>query len=162
MLREFTMFLQVGHLNFLHVNVLHNGHVFMHFPQRIINNNSVAPESEDSFARSPCLLPLVRILSHFNPLTPSPQPISVKFILIPYFHLRLGLANGLFPSGFPTKTLYTFSLLSHVCHMSRPLHFPWFDVSNDIWGWVQIMKFLIVQLLRFSCYVILLQFKCSP
>ena len=33
--------------------------------------------------------------------------ISLRSILILSFHLRLGIANGLFPSGSPTKTLYT-------------------------------------------------------
>ena len=36
-----------------------------------------------------------------------PHPTSWKFILILSTHLRLGLPSGLFPSGFPTKTLYT-------------------------------------------------------
>ena len=36
-----------------------------------------------------------------------PHPTSWRSILILYFHLCLGLASGLFPSGFPTKTLYT-------------------------------------------------------
>ena len=36
-----------------------------------------------------------------------PHPTSWRSILILYTHLRLGLPNGLFPSGFPTKTLYT-------------------------------------------------------
>jgi hypothetical protein len=30
--------------------------------------------------------------------------------------------------------------------MPRPPHSPWLDLPNDIWEWVQIMKFLIVQL----------------
>jgi hypothetical protein len=30
--------------------------------------------------------------------------------------------------------------------MPRPPHSPWLDLPNDIWGWVQIMNFLIVQL----------------
>ena len=36
-----------------------------------------------------------------------PHPTSWRSILILPFHLRLGLPSGLFPSGFPIKTLYT-------------------------------------------------------
>ena len=35
-----------------------------------------------------------------------PHPTSWRSILILSTHLRLGLPGGLFPSGFPTKTLY--------------------------------------------------------
>ena len=35
-----------------------------------------------------------------------PQPTSWISILILSTHLRLGLPSGLFPSGFPTRTLY--------------------------------------------------------
>ena len=48
----------------------------------------------------------IPILSQIDPLH-SPHPTSRRFILILSSHLRLGLPSGLFPSGFPTKTLYT-------------------------------------------------------
>ena len=36
-----------------------------------------------------------------------PHPTSWRSILILFYHLRLGLPSGLFPSGCPTKTLRT-------------------------------------------------------
>ena len=36
-----------------------------------------------------------------------PHPTAWRSILLLYTHLCLGLPSGLFPSGFPTKTLYT-------------------------------------------------------
>ena len=47
-----------------------------------------------------------------------PHPTSRRSILILSTHLHLGLPSGLFPSGFPTKTLYTPPLLTHTRHMS--------------------------------------------
>ena len=42
-----------------------------------------------------------------------PHPTSWRSVLILSSHLRLGLPNGLFLSGFPTKTVYT-TLLSTI------------------------------------------------
>ena len=49
-----------------------------------------------------------------------PQPTSWRSILILSTHLSLGLASGLFPSVFPTKTLYT--PLSSPIHATCPAH----------------------------------------
>ena len=47
-------------------------------------------------------------LSWASPIQSSyPNPTSWRSILILSSHLRLGLPSGLFPSGFPTSTLYT-------------------------------------------------------
>jgi hypothetical protein len=42
--------------------------------------------------------------------SPPSHPISLRSILILSTHLRLGLPNGLLPSGFPTNILYAFLL----------------------------------------------------
>ena len=54
-----------------------------------------------------------------------PHPTSWRSIIILSTHLRLGLPSGLFPSSFPTKTLYT-PLSSPICatcpaHLSSSL-----------------------------------------
>jgi hypothetical protein len=49
--------------------------------------------------------------------------------------------------------LYTFSPLSHACHMPCPPHLPRLGMPN-ICGRVQIMKLLAVQLSPLSCYLI--------
>ena len=51
--------------------------------------------------------PPVPILSQLDPVHIPPHPNYWRSILILHSHLRLGLLSGLFPSGFPTKTLYT-------------------------------------------------------
>jgi hypothetical protein len=53
---------------------------------------------------------------HSDPILPSTPRSSV-------WSLSFGLSH---------QNLVQLSLLSHACHMSRPPHSPWFDLSNYI------------------------------
>ena len=63
-----------------------------------------------------------------------PHPTSWRSILILSTRLRLGLHSGLFPSGFPTKTLYTPSP-----HPYAPLVQPisFFSILSPAQYWVR-------------------------
>jgi len=63
--------------------------------------------------------PTVSILGPPNPVH-IPTSYLLKSILILSTHLRLGLPRGLFPSGFPTKTLHT--PLSSTIRATYPTH----------------------------------------
>jgi len=62
--------------------------------------------------------------------SPCPHPTSWRSILILSSHLCLGLPSGLFPSGFPTKTLYI-SLLYSI-HATCPTHLILLDLITWI------------------------------
>ena len=62
------------------------------------------PEGSSPYSQSARHLSLSWANSNQSPQHP---PTSWRSILILSSHLRLGLPNGLFPSGFPTRTLYT-------------------------------------------------------
>jgi hypothetical protein len=63
--------------------------------------------------------PPVPILSQNNPVHTTPFYLS-KIVLILSIYPCLGLRSGLYPSGFPTNSLYAF-LLSPV-HLTCPTH----------------------------------------
>ena len=87
-------------------------------------------------------LPPVPIPSQFDLVHP-PHPTSWRSILILFSHLRLGLPSGLFPSGFPTKTLYTPLLFPHTCYRSNPSHYSRFDHPKNMWWGVHTIKFIM-------------------
>ena len=61
-----------------------------------------------------------------------PPPTSWRSILILSSHLRLGLPNGLFPSGFPHQNPVRPSPLPHARHMPRPSHSSRFYHPHNI------------------------------
>ena len=76
--------------------------------------------------------PSVPILSQIKSITPNHS--SWRSILILSSHLSLGLPNGLFPSGFPTKTLYKLLLSTYVLY-SPPISF--FSIWSPEKYWVR-------------------------
>ena len=64
---------------------------------------------------------------------PLPHPTSWRSMLILSSHLRLDLPSGLFPSGFPTKTLYTPLLFTHTCYISRPSYLGEFTNRENVY-----------------------------
>ena len=72
-------------------------------------------------------LPPVPILSQLNPVhNPTSHFLNTHLNIIS--HLCLGLPSGLFPSGFPNKSLYT-PLLSPI-YATCPIHFILLDFIN--------------------------------
>ena len=77
--------------------------------------------------------PPLPILSQLHPAPPTPSHF-LKIRLNIIFHLRLGLPNGLFPSGFPTRTLCTPLSSPYVPH-DPPISF--FSILPPVQYWVR-------------------------
>ena len=75
--------------------------------------------------------PSVPILSQLHPV-PKTLHTYRRSILILSSHLRVGLPNGLFPSGFPTKSLCT-PLLFPICS-TCPTHLILDFITQTIFG----------------------------
>ena len=86
------------------------------------------PVSSLPYSQAPATCPYPVSIQSLPPL-----PTSWRFILILSSHLCLGLANGLFPSGFPTKTLCT--PLPSSIHATCPAHLILLDfITRTILG----------------------------
>ena len=81
--------------------------------QEIPPPHFMEPEGSLPHSQVPPPLPIMR---EIDPVIQSMPPHPTA-ILILSFHLRLGLPSGLFPSGFPTKTMYMpfLSLIRATC-----------------------------------------------
>jgi len=82
-----------------------------------------------------------------------PHPTSYRSILILSSHVRLGLPSGLFPPGFPAKTLHKPLLSPHTRYMPRLSHSSRFDHPNHI-GWGEPIIHLFIP--PIPCYLALL------
>ena len=86
----------------------------------------------------------VPILSQINPVHTSHLTFW-RSILISS-QLRLGHPSALFPSGFPTKTLYTPLLPPHMCHMPCPSHsFRVSTIGNNILIKFMVVSFIVIR-----------------
>ena len=93
------------------------------------------PEGSLPYSQVPDTCPILR---QINPAY-APHPTSWRSILI-LSYLRLGLPSGLFPSGFPTKTLYTHPLSPPYVLYAAPILFFSIWLPEEYWVKVFLRK----------------------
>jgi hypothetical protein len=91
--------------------------------QNVTNSVAQEPSGSSPHSHQPATGP------YPEPVESNPHPPDNlhKVHLIPPFDLRLCLPSGLFPLGFPTKTLYTF--LSSPMRATGPAHLIPLDLT---------------------------------
>jgi hypothetical protein len=78
--------------------------VFVKYTSPLSNYVTPEPDGLSSCSQEPAIRPYSELPKSIQ----FPPASLLKSNLVPSTHLRLGLRNGVFPSGFPTKMLYTF------------------------------------------------------
>jgi hypothetical protein len=88
--------------------------------------------------------PLACVLSEMSTvLTHALCFCSIHLILRVCLHR--GLPSGIFLSSFLTKIMYALLIYMHAaCPIPHPLHPLWFDLTNNNWWRVQLMKMIII------------------
>jgi hypothetical protein len=76
-------------------------------------------------------------------------------------HIRLDFRGGFFRSGCLTKILESFPIPTHPYCMRFLFKSPWFDLPNNVWWRVQIMKLSIKQFPPHSYYFLYLVFSSA-
>ena len=106
--------------------------------------------------------PLVLILNQISSVQ-AVRPTAWRPVSGLSSHLRLGLPTGLFPSGFPTKTLYA-PPLSPIHNMPRPTYFFFICIIRviSIWWAVDNTKLLVTLYPPLPCYLVPLRTKYLP
>jgi hypothetical protein len=106
-------------------------------PSQVIPRILWNPKIDCGIHKSPLFAPT---LSHVHPIH-TLNSFSLRFVLMLFYHLLLGLPSSLFPSGVPTQnlglTVFVIYLVHARCLALSP---PWSD-NHNIWRRVQIAQF---------------------